>query len=72
MKLQTALATAGALGLALAPIAAHAAPARASAPQDATSEIGGMSPVLSLLIVMGLIVAVIFVAENEDDDSVSA
>ena len=73
MNLKTVLATASAAGLALAPVAANAAPIRASAPQAGTEEMGGISPVLALLVVMGLIVALIVVAEGDDDGgSISA
>lgn len=67
MELKTALATASAFGLAFVPIAGHAAPARGAAPQEDASKLGGISPVLSFLIVIGLIAAVIFVAEDEDN-----
>ena len=66
-----ALATAAA-SLAIAPVAAQAAPAsRASAPTTEDSELVGSNMILLAIAAVAIVVGIILLADNGDDDAVS-
>lgn len=72
MKLRNLIAAAAALSLAASPALAEASTDRAAAPVSDASELAGDTTALfGILALVGLIAAVIIVADNDDDEAVS-
>ena len=71
MKIRTMAAAAAALTLAAAPAVAEVSFDRASAPVEGESEIAG-GAILGALAIAAIIAAVVIVADDNDEDGVSA
>ena len=64
--IRTFATAAAAVSLALAPVAAQAAPARAAAPVSANEEIGGSPIFLPLLIALAVALGIILLSDGDD------
>jgi len=64
------LATA-AVGLAIAPVAAQAAPARTAAPIEEASDMGGGTPTFAIIAALIIVALAVVVATKDNDDPVS-
>ncbi|MEM7688045.1 MAG: hypothetical protein AAF291_03405 [Pseudomonadota bacterium] len=71
MKIRNAAMAAAALSLATAPAIAQVDFARASAPIEGESEMGGSGVILGILAAAAVIAGVVIAAGGGDDDSVS-
>jgi hypothetical protein len=65
---KTLSATAAALGLVTAPIAAHAAPVRAPTPVEQNEKIAGGGTILYVALAAFAIAMVVLLADNDDDE----
>jgi hypothetical protein len=70
MKFRTLAAAAAALSLTAAPVVAQAAPQRAAAPTEESSELRGSSLILAIL-AFGAIIGAIIIAAGDSNDPVS-